>query len=602
MSRQVLRPDGVVVRILLVASAFNSLTQRVHAELRDRGHAVAVELALAEGALTEAVRRHDPQLVIAPMLRTAIPEEIWSAYTCLIVHPGPPGDRGPSSLDRAIHDGAGEWGVTVLQADAEMDAGDVWAAMPCRVPPVAKSDLYRGEIADAALAAVLIAVARFADGGYTPRPQDATTVRVRPYLDQSVRRIDWAADPTATVLRKLRAADSQPGVLDELLGGEWYLHGGHPEGVLRGRPGELLATRAGAVCRATADGAVWIPEVRARRLPGGPPTFKLPAVLALGDLLPPLPEHAPPVLPDDGDPSWTDIRYREDGAVGRLSWSFPGGAMSTDRCRRLLAAYREACARPTSVLLLGGERDFFSNGIHLNVIEAAPDPAAESRANIEAIDDLVEAVLTTTDRLVVAAVAGNAAAGGVMLALAADEVWCRAGAVLNPHYRLMGLHGSEYWTHTLPRRVGPAAAERLMDHALPVSAAGALRLGLVDRVLDCAPGAFAAETGALAAHLASRPATAARITAKKTEQQRREAETPLAAVREAELTRMRAAFDDPAAPYHTLRHAFVTKRRPGATPPHLARFVSPASQTSTNPSGGRFTGTAPHGVPSRPRG
>jgi putative two-component system hydrogenase maturation factor HypX/HoxX len=32
---------------------------------------------------------------------------------------------------------------------------------------------------------------------------------------------------------------------------------------------------------------------------------------------------------------------------------------------------------------------------------------------------------------------------------------CRAGAVLNPHYRLMGLHGSEYWTYTLPRRVVP---------------------------------------------------------------------------------------------------------------------------------------------------
>ena len=38
-----------------------------------------------------------------------------------------------------------------------------------------------------------------------------------------------------------------------------------------------------------------------------------------------------------------------------------------------------------------------------------------------------------------AALAGNAAAGGLMLALAADEVWCRAGAGLNPHYRLMGL-------------------------------------------------------------------------------------------------------------------------------------------------------------------
>ncbi|MEV8427892.1 enoyl-CoA hydratase-related protein [Streptomyces chartreusis] len=563
------------MQILLVASAFNSLTQRVHAELRDRGHKVAVELALPDRSLTEAVRRHAPQLVVAPMLRTAVPEEVWSAHTCLIVHPGPLGDRGPSSLDWAIHEGAERWGVTVLQAAAEMDAGDVWASVPCRVPPVAKSDLYRGEVADAAVTAVLLAVERFAGGTHVPAAQDeaglaGAPVRVRPYLDQSVRRIDWAVDTTETVVRRLRAADSQPGVLDLLLGGEWYLHGGHPESTLRGRPGELLATRAGAICRATADGAVWIPELRPRRLPGRPPTFKLPAVRALGDRLPPLPEHAPPVLPDARERTWTDIRYREDGGAGFLTFAFPGGAMSTEQCRRLLHAYREACSRPTSVLVLGGERDFFSNGIHLGVIEAAADPAAESWANINAIDDLVEAVLTTTDRLVVAAVAGNAAAGGAMLALAADEVWCRHGTVLNPHYRLMGLYGSEYWTYTLPRRVGPALAERLMAEALPVSAASALRLGLADRVIDCGPGDFVRETGTLAARLAALPATASRIAAKKADLDRREATTPLAGFRERELARMRRTFDDPDAPYHALRRAFVHKRRPSCTPPHLA--------------------------------
>jgi putative two-component system hydrogenase maturation factor HypX/HoxX len=34
------------MRILLMASACNSLTQRVHAELADRGHEVPAELAL----------------------------------------------------------------------------------------------------------------------------------------------------------------------------------------------------------------------------------------------------------------------------------------------------------------------------------------------------------------------------------------------------------------------------------------------------------------------------------------------------------------------------------------------------------------------------
>ncbi|MFG2292310.1 enoyl-CoA hydratase-related protein [Streptomyces sp. NPDC048603] len=558
------------MHILLVASAFNSLTQRVHTELREHGHQVAVELAVPGVSLAAAVDRHDPDLVLAPMLRTALPEEVWARRTCLIVHPGPPGDRGPSSLDHALHDGAARWGVTVLQANAEMDAGDVWAAAECEVPEAGKSSLYRGEVADAALEAVLLAVERYASGTYAPLPQGPAAAR--PPVRQADRRIDWARDSTARVLARLRAADSQPGVRDELLGAEWYLHGGYPEDRLRGTPGALLATRAGAVCRATADGAVWIPELRAVRASGGPAPVKLPATLALapalGGLPPELPEVPAPPGPA-GRGTWSDIGYHEEGQVGFLSFSFPGGAMSTDRCRRLLDAYEAACSRPTSVLVLGGGRDFFSNGIHLGVIEAAEDPAAESWANINAMDDLVEAVLTTTDRLVVAALGGNAAAGGAMLALAADEVWCRAGTVLNPHYRLMGLYGSEYWTYTLPRRAGAAAAERLMAEALPMGAAAAVRAGLADRTIGCSPDAFAGETARLAVRLAALPRAQARIAAKKERRERDEAERPLAEYRAAELARMRAVFDDPGAPFHALRRAFVRKEPLTGTPPHL---------------------------------
>ncbi|MEU6236139.1 hydrogenase maturation protein [Kitasatospora sp. NPDC047058] len=550
------------MRILLVASAFNSLTQRVHAELRDLRHTVEVHLAGDDEALRTAVRRCTPDLVVAPMLRTALPPDVWSAVTCLIVHPGPPGDRGPSSLDWAIHEGAADWGVTVLQADAVMDAGPVWASEPCALPPVAKSDLYRNEVSDAAVTAVLRAVERVASGTYTPRPQHGpgwtAPDHTRPYLRQEVRRIDWAGDDTGTVVRKLRAADSRPGVLDDLLGAAWFLHGGHPERDLRGRPGELLATRAGAVCRATRDGAVWIPELRRRR-PDGPAGIKLPAVTALGDALPPLPEVPAPLMPAEDDPVWSDVRYREDGPVGLLRFAFPGGAMSTAHCRRLLDAYRFALTRPTSVLVLGGGRDFFSNGIHLNVIEAAADPAAESWANINAMDDLVEAVLTTTDRLVVAALGGNAAAGGVMLALAADEVWCRRGVVLNPHYRLMGLYGSEYWTYTLPRRVGDAQARRLTGQALPVTAEAARRTGLADRVLPCTPQEFGREAARLAGLTAASPTVQGRIAAKKAAREADERARPLAAHRAGELAVMHRQFSDPASPYHALRAAFVRK-------------------------------------------
>ncbi|MFH9059630.1 enoyl-CoA hydratase-related protein [Streptomyces coeruleorubidus] len=572
--------------ILLVVSAFNSLSQRVHAELSDQGHHVDVVLAShGADAVRAAVREVRPELIVAPMLKSALPEDVWQEHTCLIVHPGPPGDRGPSSLDWAIAEEAPEWGVTVLQAEAAMDAGDIWADGSFRVPQAGKSDVYRNELSDAAADAVLLAVGRFADGSFKPRPQSDPGIRVvwRDFFRQEQRRIDWENDSTQTVLRKLRGADSQPGVADELCGREVFLHGGHPEDRLRGRPGELLATRSGALCRATLDGAVWIPELRPRKSSGDPAPFRRPAASVLASFPAPpgsgpgmpgsndrpywLPEIAVPLELPPNRTTWADIRYRQRDGIGFLSFSFPGGAMSTNHCRRLLAAYRYALTRSTSVLVLGGARDFFSNGIHLNVIEASSDPAGESWSNLIAMNDLVEAVLRTTDRLVVAALGGNAAAGGVMLALAADEVWCRSGSVLNPHYRNMGLYGSEFWTYSLPPRVGAETAERLTSEALPVSAATAARIGLVDRLVPVPSQEFAAEVERLAADVAGDPDIARRITAKATARHADELQRPLAEYRRTELARMRAIFFDPQAPYHALRSAFVRKVPSGSARP-----------------------------------
>ena len=245
--------------------------------------------------------------------------------------------------------------------------------------------------------------------------------------------------------------------------------------------------------------------------------------------------------------------------------------MSTDQCRRLLAAYRHAQTRPVKVIVLGGPRDFFANGIHLNVIQAADDPGAESWRNINAMDDLVQVILTNTGQLTVAALAGNAAAGGLMLALAADQVWCRAGAVLNPHYRLMGLHGSEYWTYTLPRRVGATEAAKLTSACLPVSPASALRSGLIDRVIAADPAGYRAQVAALAEQLARSPGHPAQLAAKARQLAAAEKHRPLAAYRADELAIMSRNFSGPPEPYARLRQAFVYKEKPSRTPSHLAR-------------------------------
>jgi putative two-component system protein, hydrogenase maturation factor HypX/HoxX len=376
-------------------------------------------------------------------------------------------------------------------------------------------------------------------------------------------------------------------VLDEIGGTQYYLIGGHREDQLTGPPGTILARRDGAICGATRDGAVWIPQLRRRPAPGGPGTFKLPATLALreslGGSLDGVPEVPAPLTLPPGRRTYQQISYAESGAVGYLEFAFPGGAMSTGQCRRLLAAYRHAQTRPVKVIVLGGPRDFFGNGIHLNVIQAAGDPGAESWRNINAMDDLVQVILTNTGQLTVAALAGNAAAGGLMLALAADQVWCRAGAVLNPHYQLMGLHGSEYWTYTLPRRVGAGEAARLTQACLPVTPGSALRSGLVDHVITDDAACFRAQVAALAQQLARNPDYPALLTAKARQLATAEKQRPLDAYRAAELAIMNRNFSDPREPYARLRRAFVYKEKPAHTPIHLARHRAHPQRPQVTP-------------------
>jgi putative two-component system hydrogenase maturation factor HypX/HoxX len=161
-----------------------------------------------------------------------------------------------------------------------------------------------------------------------------------------------------------------------------------------------------------------------------------------------------------------------------------------------------------------------------------------------------------------------------MLALAADEVWCRSGAVLNPHYRLMGLHGSEYWTYTLPRRVGEEQAARLTGACLPVSPASALQCGLVDRVIEGGADAFRVQVAALAEKLAHRPDYPRRVAVKAQQLTAAAMVQPLHAYRQAELAIMNRNFYDPREPYAQLRRAFVHKQKPTQTPPHLARHLT----------------------------
>ena len=194
----------------------------------------------------------------------------------------------------------------------------------------------------------------------------------------------------------------------------------------------------------------------------------------------------------------TQIKNR----VGHLYFEAYNGAMDLAHLERLLEAYQGlANSAEVRLILLWGGEEFFSNGIDLLSIDQRYNPTLLAYRNLKGINRFIEALLTNDKQLLMAGLRGPAAAGGVMLALAADLRYAAPSVVLNPHYVNMGLSGSEYFSLLLPQLVGLGRAQALLLEAAPLSAEQAVRLGLLHETI--APAIFKEELTIRAEFLAN---------------------------------------------------------------------------------------------------
>lgn len=548
----------VFMKIFFITTSFNGMAQRAWLELDRLNHQVVVHIAADDGDMIEAVEAFQPDLIVAPFLKKKIPPEIWKKHVCLIIHPGIKGDRGASSLDWAILNREKEWGVTILQANEKMDAGAIWASHRFAMRPASKACIYRHEVTQAAIKGLLEAVEKSRDEAFEPNLLDYSKAAVNGKWKRSTRQEDFGFswdDSTEEIILKIRAADSDPGVVAKINKTEYYCYGAHGEDTLTGKPGEVIARRNKAICMGTGDGAIWLTHLKG--IAKG--AIKLPSVMVLDEDAQQISESTLDPFDEPEGATFQEIYYEEEGAVGFLYFDFYNGAMSTDQCNRLQQAFKKAKEQPVKVVVLMGGRDLWSNGIHLNVIEHAESPADESWANINAIDDLIEEIIRSTDHFIISALQGNAGAGGVPLALAADKVLARKGIVLNPHTRQMGLYGSEYWTYLLPRRIGIEKATHFTEQCLPWGTAVAKEIGLIDDVFETTAEAFRKEVRKRAQKTAQLSWFDKLIASKRFQRRKDEAVKPLDQYREKELSAMKKNFYDNNRDYDLKRYCFVHK-------------------------------------------
>ncbi len=545
------------MKTTLLITTFNSLSQLAYTKLKDLGYKVDVVYAISKEQMIQEVEEFKPDFIFCPFLKKFVPEEIFCSYPTFILHPGIIGDKGAYALDNAIREDRKNWGVAILKANNDFDAGDIYASVEFSMRDSYKASIYRNEVFFATSKAIDLLLENLQNPNFTPQKQPNTPMHK--YLTQNDRRIDWQKDSTKEIIKKIYMSDSHPGVKDEILGVECYLFGAWEEERLKGKPKEILAKRDGTICLGTIDGAIWISHLKEVG------KFKLPSTYVLKDRLKGVKEHRLPLVFDKSYKTFYEISCDIKDEVAYLYFNFHNGAFRAEQCIRLKYAFDYIKEQVKVVVLMGGE-DFFSNGINLNILEDSKKSGEDGWSNINAINDLVKSIIFAEDVITVASLHKNAGAGGVFLATACDFVVGYEDRVLNPHYKSLGLSGSEYHTYTLPKRVGKEIAEKLLDECLPISMKKANEIGLVDKVFK--QESYQKELKEFAKSLIEDEDWYDEFLEQK-EEYLFENEEKIDALKEKEIKIMHPEFWDENSPFHKLRRDFVYKICPLKTPKRL---------------------------------
>ncbi len=203
------------------------------------------------------------------------------------------------------------------------------------------------------------------------------------------------------------------------------------------------------------------------------------------------------------------VLYEVDGPLAIVTIDRPEVANAIDRptAEALADAFRRFDEDETAaVAVLTGAGEKFCAGADLKAMQEPGAPRA-SRVELDG-DGPVGPTRMLLGKPVIAAVEGNAVAGGLELALWCDLRVAAEDAVFGVYCRRWGIPLMDGGTIRLARLIGHSQALDLILTGRGVSGEEALRIGLANRLV--APGQALAEAVKLAHEIAARPQAALR--------------------------------------------------------------------------------------------
>jgi methionyl-tRNA formyltransferase len=164
--------------------------------------------------------------------------------------------RGAAPVNWAIINGETETGVSVIQMNARMDAGDILGRIVVPIDARDTSVSLRRKLMEAGQRLLPEIVEQIAGGRAAPVKQDDARATLAPKLTRELGRIDWR-DSAENICNKIRGLQPWPGVSADCQGKPLGIISARVEfAPVSGRPGEIIEIKKEGILVATGRGAL----------------------------------------------------------------------------------------------------------------------------------------------------------------------------------------------------------------------------------------------------------------------------------------------------------------------------------------------------------
>lgn len=223
-------------------------------------------------AETLALRALAPDLLIVAAYGLLLPRAILAVppFGCLNIHASLlPRWRGAAPIQRAIAAGDAETGISLMQMEAGLDTGPVYAMRTLDIAPRETGGSLHDRLAALGAELLIATLPGILAGTLTAVPQDATAATYARKLDKAEARIDWTQSAEA-IDRQVRAFDPWPVAETRLDGDTLRVWAAEPlaatsDTSANAAPGQVIATGKAGIDVATGAGTLRITRLQ---LPG----------------------------------------------------------------------------------------------------------------------------------------------------------------------------------------------------------------------------------------------------------------------------------------------------------------------------------------------